>query len=163
MTGSIERINLSPGGIPKLPAASGILTASGLAGDSCAHPQYHGGPNQAVLLICWEVIAELSGAGFPVYPGALGENFTVSGFDHKQLRIGQQYRVGSQALIELTKIRVPCRTLNVYGPGIQQAIYDKQVKAGDPGSPRWAMSGFYARVLEPGEVRLKDRIESVRK
>ena len=114
-----------------------------------------------MLLICSEVITELSDAGYPIFPGALGENLTTRDLDHRQLRIGQRYRIGGDVLIELTKIRVPCQTLNVYGPGIQQAIYDKQVKAGDPASPRWGMSGFYARVLTVGEIRLNDPISAV--
>ena len=56
------------------------------------------------------------------------------------------------------KIRVPCATLDVYGPTIKQEIYDKRVKAGDPESPRWGMSGFYARVIEPGPVGVNDAI-----
>ena len=55
-------------------------------------------------------------------------------------------------------VRVPCSTLDVYGDAIQREIYDKSVKAGDTASPRWGMSGFYARVLEPGVVRQQDII-----
>ena len=56
------------------------------------------------------------------------------------------------AIIEITKLRVPCSTLDVYGPTIKQEIYDPKVKAGDHTSPRWARGGFYARVLKPGLV-----------
>jgi len=73
------------------------------------------------------------------------------------LRLGQRLRAGG-ALIELTKVRVPCGTLDVYGPTIKQEIYDSHVKAGDPASPRWGMSGFYASVIEPGPVRVDDII-----
>ena len=73
------------------------------------------------------------------------------------MRIGQQLRAGG-AILELTIVRVPCVTLDIYGPAIKQEIYDKRVKAGDPGSPRWGMSGFYASVIEPGPVRTNDII-----
>jgi MOSC domain-containing protein YiiM len=73
------------------------------------------------------------------------------------LRAGQQFRAGG-ALIELTRIRTPCANLDIYGPDIKAEMYDPQVKAGDPTSPRWAMSGFYARVLTPGPVRTNDII-----
>ena len=63
--------------------------------------------------------------------------------------------------LELTKPRGPCSTLNVYGPGIQAAIYDTQVKARDPASPRWGLSGFYARVLRSGTIRPGDPIAPV--
>ena len=66
--------------------------------------------------------------------------------------------VAGGARLELTKIRVPCDTLDIYGPTIKQEIYDKRVKAGDPASPRWGLSGFYASVIEPGPVRVDDII-----
>ena len=128
-----------------------------MASRAHAHPQFHGGPRQAVLLICSEVIADLTARGYPLFPGALGENLTVSGFDHRQMRIGQRYRVG-EAVVELTKVRAPCATLDVYGPSIKQEIYDSRVKAGDPTSPRWAMSGFYASIARSGNIRQNDII-----
>lgn len=160
MTGHIVQINISRGGIPKLPIPEGRVTALGIAGDLCAHPRFHGGPMQALLLICSEVIDELIAKGYPLYYGALGENLTTRGIDHRQMRIGQRYRIG-EAFIELTKIRVPCSTLDVYGPAIKQEIYDQRVKAGDPESPRWAMSGFYASVIRTGTVRQEDIITLV--
>jgi MOSC domain-containing protein YiiM len=96
-----------------------------------------------------------------VYPGALGENFTTAGLDRRRMRFGDRYRVGS-AVIELTRMRVPCATLDVFNsperPRIQEAIYDAQVKAGDPASPKWGLSGFYARTVMDGLVRTGDRI-----
>ena len=151
MTGHIVQINVSPGGLPKRPIADGALDSSGFAGDSWAHPKIHGGPNQAVLLIAAETIDTLRARGYPVYPGALGENLTTSGLDPALWRMGQQYRVG-EAVIELTKVRAPCNALDVYGPGIKNEIYDSQVKAKNPASPRWALSGFYARVVRSGLV-----------
>ena len=130
MTGSIVQINISPGGIPKRPIAEAELTPEGIRGDSWAHPQIHGGPKQAVLLITSEGIQELIAQGFPLYAGALGENLTVTGLDRRQMRIGQRYRVG-EVLLELTKMRTPCSTIEIYGPSIKDAIYDAQVKAGD--------------------------------
>jgi MOSC domain-containing protein YiiM len=136
------------------------LTPLGLEGDDHAHPQVHGGPQKAILLIANEGIEHLKGLGYPVYPGALGENITTVGLDFRQLRLGQRFRVG-QTFIELSRMRVPCSTLNVYndaGRCIQHAIYDELVKAGDPSSPRWGLSGFYARVVEPGIIRQNDII-----
>lgn len=150
-------MNISRGGIPKLAVPEARVTPVGLEGDSCAHPQIHGGPNQAVLLICSEVVEELVARGYPVFLGALGENITSAGLDRARMRLGQRYRLGS-AIIELTKIRVPCSTLDVYGTAIQREIYDKTVKAEDVTSPRWGMSGFYARIIEPGMVRQNDVI-----
>ena len=160
MTGSILQINISPGGIPKRPIAEAILTAEGIRGDSWAHPQIHGGPNKALLLITSEGIDELISQGFALYPGALGENLTTHGLDRRQMRPGQRYRAG-EALLELTKMRTPCATLDVYGPAIQQAIYDAQIQAGDASSPRWGLSGFYARVVRGATIRSHDIIALV--
>ena len=96
-------------------------------------------------------------AGFPLYPGALGENVTTLGIDRRDLRLGQKWRIG-EAVIELTRIRTPCRTIEVYGQGIGAAVYDLNVKAGDSSSPRWGLSGFYAAVLEPGVIRVGDEV-----
>ncbi len=142
----IVQISLSAGGIPKRAVAEAIVTTSGIVGDSWAHPDIHGGPNQALLLITSEGIDELIAQGFALFYGALGENLTTRGIDRRQMRVGQRYRAG-EVFFELTKRRAPCATLNVY-PGIQAAIYDSQVEAGDPTSPRWGLSGFYARVLK---------------
>jgi len=160
MTGFIVQINISPGGIPKRPIAEAEVTPEGIRGDSWAHPQIHGGRNQALLLITNEGIEELIAQGYPLYAGALGENLTISGLDRRQMRTGQRYRVG-EVLIELTKLRSPCANLDVYGSSINQAVYDAQVKASDATSPRWGLGGFYARVLQSGIVRPKDIIELV--
>ena len=160
MTGKIVQINVSPGGLPKRAIAEGYLTPEGVQGDSWAHPRFHGGPEKAVLLLAAETVDELAARGYPVFYGALGENLTTWGLDRRQLRIGQQLRVGG-SLIEITRIRVPCASLDVYGPELKKEIYDSRVKADDPQSPRWGMSGFYARVLQPGYVRPDDIIALV--
>jgi len=157
MTGSILQINISPGGIPKRPIPEAVVTSEGIRGDRWSHPDIHGGPNQALLLITSEGIDELIALGFPLFPGALGENLTTLGLDRRQMRIGQRYRAGG-VFFELTKRRAPCATLNVHGAGIQRAIFDTQVNAGDPSSPRWGLSGFYARVLRGGTLRARDPI-----
>jgi len=160
MTGSILQISISPGGIPKRPIPEATVTAEGILGDRWAHPDIHGGPMQALLLITSEGIDELIAQGYPLFHGALGENLTIQGLDRRQMRVGQRYRAG-QIFVELTKFRAPCTTLDVYGPAIKQAVYDPKVKAGDPSTPRWGLGGFYARVIKVGTLRPGDIIELV--
>jgi Uncharacterized protein conserved in bacteria len=158
MAGRVLQLNVSRGGVPKRPIPEGFVTPLGIEGDAVAHPQFHGGPQKALLLLASEVVDQLAAEGFPVYYGALGENVTTQGVDHRQFRSGQRYRIGD-VIIELTRPRIPCSALNVYGPGIQEAIYDRAVKEGDTTSPHWGMSGFYAAVVQPGMIRVGDPIQ----
>jgi MOSC domain-containing protein YiiM len=136
--------------------ASAELTKAGIVGDAWRFP-FHGGQRNAILLITTEGIDEVVAQGFALFPGALGENFTTRGLDRRALRLGQRLRAGT-AVIQLTQIGTPCATLNVYGSGIQAAIYDAGVQSGDPSSPRWGLSGFYASVMQPGIVYPGDAI-----
>lgn len=149
--GSIVQIHISNGGLPKLPIREGRVGPLGLEGDRHNHPKFHGGPTRALLMVCSEVVDTLIGRGYPVFPGALGENVTVRGIDHRGMRAGQRYRLG-EVVIELTTVREPCSALNIYGASIRGEIYDKLVRSGSPESPRWAMSGFYTSVLRGGVI-----------
>jgi MOSC domain-containing protein YiiM len=151
MLGKVLHVNVSPGGVPKRTVEECYINPLGLEGDSHAHPKVHGGPRQAVLIIAMEAIEELKALGFPLYPGALGENLTTEGLDRTKMRVGQHYRAGD-AILEITKLRQPCKTLLAYGEGIQKAVYDEQVKAGDHSSERWGLAGFYASVVQPGRI-----------
>jgi MOSC domain-containing protein YiiM len=155
---SVLQISVSPGGVPKRPIPDAVVTPLGITGDGHANPQVHGGPRQAILIITCEGLDELKEQGFRLYPGALGENLTTSGLNRRSVRIGQRYRVGD-VLLEITKLRAPCENLNPYGPGIQKAIYDQEVKAGNPGSPLWGLGGFYASVLQTGTIHTGDQIQ----
>jgi MOSC domain-containing protein YiiM len=157
MTGVVLQVGISRGGVPNHPIDEGRLTRTGILGDGWRHPAFHGIPKRAILLATSQGIDELAAQGFPVYYGALGENITTSGLDRRFLRIGQRFQVG-EAVIILTEVRFPCATLNLYGKGIQAAIYDARVQAGDAASPVWGLSGFYASVAKPGIVRPDDSI-----
>lgn len=156
MTGTILQVNVSRGGIPKRPIPSAELTAAGVTGDAWRFP-FHGGVRKAILLVTMEGIDELVSQGFPLFAGALGENLTTRGLDRRALRLGQRLNVGD-AVIELTTMRTPCATLDVYGTGIQAAMYDARVQKGNADSPLWGLSGFYASVVQPGVVRPGDTI-----
>lgn len=159
MTGSIVQLNISRGGVPKVPLLFATVRTLGIDGDHQAHPQFHGGPRQALLLISSEIIDQLKAEGFPLFYGALGENITTRGINFRDLRVGQQFRLGPEVWIEITKVRQPCKQLDPYGEGkIQKAIYDKQVKDGDPSSSKWGMSGFYASIVREGTLRPGDAI-----
>jgi MOSC domain-containing protein YiiM len=156
LSGIVLQINTSKGGVPKRPIPEAEVTPNGIVGDAWRYP-FHGGPCKAILLITAEGIDDLVTQGFPVFYGALGENITTRGLEPQSLRIGQRYRAG-EVVIELSQIRLPCGTLNVYGTGIQAATYDWQAQGGDPASAQWGLSGFYASVVRPGKMRVGDTI-----
>lgn len=153
----VLQINVSNGGVPKLPITEGEVTRLGLTADRHAHPHIHGGERKALLLITAEGIEELKEAGFPLYHGALGENITTEGIDRRSIYIGHRYRIG-EIVVEITKVRSPCEQLSVYGFDIQRAVYDSEVKAGNAQSQRWGLSGFYASVAQAGTIRTGDPI-----
>lgn len=146
--------------MPKKPIAEAQVQTLGILGDDHFDKKHHGGPKQALLLIAAEVVDELCAEGWPLFYGALGENLTTRGLQHASWRSGQRYQAGS-VVLELTKPRQPCDNLTPYGRGIQQRIYDWQVKALDPASPRWGLSGFYASVVQPGIIQQDDVITLV--
>jgi MOSC domain-containing protein YiiM len=156
VTGTVVQVSVSQGGIPKRAIPRAEVTGAGIGGDAWRY-SFHGGQRKALLLITIEGIDELVSEGFALFPGALGENLTTRGLDRRELRLGQRFRVG-EAAIELTQIRTPCATLDVYGFGIQARIYDARAQACDPRSPRWGLSGFYASVIQPGVVRPDDTV-----
>lgn len=66
--GRVAQINVSPGGVPKLPVASAQVTAQGLVGDRQKNLKYHGGPDRALCLWSLEVIETLLAEGHPIAP-----------------------------------------------------------------------------------------------
>jgi MOSC domain-containing protein YiiM len=156
----VLQINISNGGVPKTPIASAIVGPVGITRDRHAHPKFHGGPRKALLLIASEVIETLKAEGWPLFYGALGENLTTVGLDHRSWKPGLRYRI-DKVEIELTTPRQPCASLNPYGRGIQKRIYDQLVEAGDPQSPHWGESGFYAAVIKGGCIKANDIIQTV--
>jgi MOSC domain-containing protein YiiM len=149
MQGTIIQVNTSPGGLPKRPVPSGLITPLGLEGDLHAHPYIHGGRFKAILLIAAETVDELTARGFPLFYGALGENLTTRGLPLQDLREGDQLRAGG-AILEITRQRIPCRQLDVYGETLKSEI------AGG-----WGPSGLYTSVVRPGPVAPGDIIALV--
>src|SRR5579863_10559689 len=98
----IVQVNTSPGGLPKRAIREGFIGPLGIEGDLHAHPEIHGGPEKAILLIAAETVDEFIRRGYPLFYGALGENLTTQGLDVGTLRVGDQIRAGG-ALLQITR------------------------------------------------------------
>jgi MOSC domain-containing protein YiiM len=152
MPGQVHQINVSRGGVPKLPVQAAHFGTDGVAGDRQADTAYHGGPDQTVCVYSREVIEALQAEGHPIHPGAAGENLTVSGIDWAAVRPGAKLRVGP-ALLEITYPTSPCRkNARWFVDGRFDRISDRK-------HPGW--SRMYARVLEEGLVRTGDPVDLV--
>jgi MOSC domain-containing protein YiiM len=149
----VASINVSPGGVPKLPVDDAWVGNRGLAGDGHNEPEpSHGGPEQAVCLYSVESIARVAGDGHTAFPGAFGENLTLEGIELLSLASGDRLAIGDGGVvIQLTKRSEPCQT-------IAHWFADRRIaRIGSPQHPedtRW-----YARVLHEGLVRTGDRVE----
>ncbi|MDX9863325.1 MAG: MOSC domain-containing protein [Anaerolineaceae bacterium] len=154
-TSRVFQINISDGGVPKLPLLSVDVTVSGLAGDRQRNLKYHGGPDRAVCLYSLERLLALQADGHPVYPGATGENLTLSGVDWDQVVPGTLMRIGESLLIEITSYADPCPDLLPYFTDGANYLMDQEKY------PGWSRA--YARVLQPGTVNVADVVEIVEK
>ena len=115
-------------------------------------------PNQPNLrqvhLFDGEVLDMLASEGFGVAPGALGENLTTSGLDALSLPTGTLLRIGPDALVALTGVRNPCAQIEARYPGLLKRMVHRD-EAGD----LHRLTGAMSVVLQPGVVRVGDRIE----
>jgi MOSC domain-containing protein YiiM len=151
MPGRIVRINVSPGGVPKRPVPEARVTLLGLEGDGHRNAALHGGPDRALCLFSVERIEALQSEGHPVEPGTLGENLTLAGLDWATVQPGDFFRLGKEALVEITRFTSPCT--NVRGAFLDGA-YARVSQTRHPG---W--SRVYARVHVPGAIAAGDSVE----
>ena len=148
--GHIFQINASQGGVPKHPVREALVTTLGLSADRVAHPKTHGGPERALCLFSLERILMLQAEGHPIYPGSVGENLTLAGIDWAEFVPGAQLRLGRHVLVELTRYTTPCATIV---ESFADRDSDRILQAKHP-----AWSRVYAKVLQPGVIRIGDKI-----
>src|SRR3954469_16674370 len=108
MDGRVHQVNVSSGGVPKLPVEQARIGRLGLEGD--AHdPRYvHGGPHRAVCLFALEAIERVQADGHPLMPGSVGENLTTVGIELATLAIGTRLAIGEHVVLELSSPANPC-------------------------------------------------------
>ncbi len=154
--GLLVSVNISPGGVPKLPIVGGHMGVRGIDGDRHSQPEpVHGTPEQAACLLAFEAIERIRADGHDAFPGAYGENFTIAGLDWAARRAGDQLRIGASGpLLELTDYATPCDTQKRWFQGGRTGRISARKY---PEDSRW-----YASVLEEGPVATGDAVEVVR-
>jgi MOSC domain-containing protein YiiM len=80
-------------------------------------------PNlRQVHLIPVELLDKLHEKGFSVNPGELGENITTKGVYLLGLPTGTKLKIGKHAVVELTGLRNPCKQIDQFQKGLQNAL-----------------------------------------
>jgi MOSC domain-containing protein YiiM len=147
--GRVESINVSDGGVPKLPRLAAHVGAAGVAGDRQRDLHFHGGPTRAVSIYSLERLQALRAEGHPIGPGTAGENLTLAGLPWERIQTGVRLAIGD-VLLEVTKPAHPCKTIaGSFANGEFKRISEKV-------HPGW--SRFYARVLREGDVHVGDPV-----
>ncbi len=139
--GKVVSVNLSEKKtVRKTRGEEGTLVFDrGFAGDAHA-----GDWHRQVSLLAQESIDSMVAKGLDVAAGDFAENITTEGIDLLAMPIGTTFRVGEEAVLEVSQIGKVCHT--------KCAIY---YQAGDCVMPR---EGIFAVVREPGDVRAGDAI-----
>jgi MOSC domain-containing protein YiiM len=143
-------------GIAKQPVPEGTtlwLSEGNLAGDAQADLSVHGGPDKAVYaypsehLAAWE--ADLKQ---PLGTAPFGENLSTRGLLEAEAGIGDIWR-WDDAVLQICQPRWPCFKLALYRrrPDIQSKMRAT------------GRTGWYLRVLRPGEVVVGSEIEIVQR
>ena len=148
------------------PTAASITLLAGLGVEGDAHlgvtvkhrSRVRQDPTQPNLrqvhLIHAELFDELRPAGFTLTPGEIGENITTEGLDLLGLPAGAKLRLGSDAIVEVTGLRNPCKQLDAHQSGLTAALL-----ARDADGRIVRKSGIMGIVIAGGEVRAGDVIE----
>ncbi|SFQ52330.1 MOSC domain-containing protein [Hymenobacter arizonensis] len=126
------------------------LAGHNLAGDAQADLRVHGGPDKAVYAYAHEHYAyweSVLPAGTLPGPGAFGENLTTQGLLETEVRVGDEFEIGT-AVLRAVQPRQPCHKLNLRFD--DPRMVPRFVAAG--------RSGIYFQVRRPGVVQAGDAL-----
>lgn len=111
LRGTIQRIHVSNGGVPKLAVDTADVGPEGLDGDWQRDRKHHGGPSRALCLLGADVIERLAAEGHPISPGTTGENLTLAGVAWAELTPGSRLLFDGGVELKITSHAVPCPTI----------------------------------------------------
>lgn len=147
--GVLAHLHRGSGGVPKLPIEDAYVDWNGVEGDVQKTREHHGRPFQALCLWSSEVIESLRADGHPIFPGAAGENMTVSGVPWNDVRPGVRLRIG-EVECEVWAYAVPCRQ---NAPWFSDGDFERIHHDRSPG-----LSRVYATVTRRGIVRVGSEV-----
>lgn len=150
MDGRVLQVNVSPGGVPKLPVERAWVGELGLDGDRHRHDTVHGGPHRAVALLGIEAIERVQADGHPIEPGSVGENLTTTGIELASLAPGTRLAIGDRLVLEISAPANPC---DVIAGSFRNGKSGRISILTHPADSR-----MYARTIVAGEVRPGDSI-----
>jgi len=165
MSGVVVAVSLSPTHTFSKPNQATIRLLEGLGVEGDAHSgetvkhrsRVAVDPTQPNLrqvhLIHAELHDELQRAGFQVQPGEMGENITTREIDLLGLPSGTCLHIGSDAVVEITGLRTPCKQLDKVQAGLMDAVLDR-----DEEGNVIRKSGVMGIVLAGGVVQVGDAI-----
>jgi MOSC domain-containing protein YiiM/GNAT superfamily N-acetyltransferase len=148
--GRVVQVNVSQGGVPKLPVEEARVGGLGVEGDRQREVTVHGGPHRAVSLLPIEVIRRVAAEGHPIAPGTVGENLTTAGIELATLPVGTRLAIGDDVVLELAAPANPCETIR---GSFSDGRFGRLSIKKHPSDSR-----VYARVLAEGVVRRADPI-----
>jgi MOSC domain-containing protein YiiM len=149
VVGRITGLQRSDDGVPKHPVVAASVHAGGMTGDRQRNLRFHGGPDRALCLYSQELIEALAAEGHPIFPGAVGENVTITGIPWDRVQPGAHLTLG-EVEVEVTTYTAPCRT-------IAGAFQDERsTRISQSKHPGW--SRVYVRILRAGSLRVGDRV-----
>ena len=95
----------------RAPGSKAHGLGSGLVGDFIGDRRHHGGDDQAVYAYALEDLQWWADQlGVALGAGQFGENLTTMGLDVNGARIGERWKVGDTAELQVTEPRIPCGT-----------------------------------------------------
>jgi MOSC domain-containing protein YiiM len=147
-SGTVVQLNVSGGGVPKLPVERAEVGWSGLEGDRQAARVHHGRPWQALCVWSAEVIDRFAEMGNPIGYGSAGENVTVRGLPWDRVRPGAHLRIGTVEC-QVSAYSLPCsKNARWFLDGDSTVMHHE----------RGPVSRVYATVTAPGAVAQGDEV-----
>ena len=151
-SGKLSNIGVkrSPTGIYKQSVEQVSVDELGIIGDIQADKRFHGGPEKALhqyALSSYEKIIKR----YPLLrkqakSGMIGENLSATDMNEHNVCIGDIYNVGS-CVLQVSSPRIPCWKIDAMfkQPDLNQFISQHR------------LNGWYYRVLQAGDITLKDK------